>query len=146
MMEQALMNLAVNARDAMPKGGLLTLSAELVEIGPSLGQNGRDARPGQFVRFSVADTGCGIPPELLSRIFEPFFTTKPVGKGTGLGLATVYGVAKQHAGWVEVQSQPGEGATFHVFIPAVIPNGAAAAEPGLAALKALPLKGATKPF
>jgi len=141
MMEQALMNLAVNARDAMPKGGSLTISAELVEIGRSVAQNGRDARPGQFVRFSVADTGCGIPPELLPRIFEPFFTTKPVGKGTGLGLATVYGIAKQHAGWVEVQTEPGEGATFHLFIPAFIPNGAAVPDPGLAPSKGLPLKG-----
>jgi PAS domain S-box-containing protein len=117
MMDQMLMNLAVNARDAMPDGGLLTISAEVVELSPALARQNQDARPGQFMRVSMADTGCGIPPELLSRIFEPFFTTKPVGKGTGLGLAAVYGIAKQHGGWVEVQSQPGQGSTFHIFIP-----------------------------
>ncbi|MGA2658995.1 MAG: response regulator [Verrucomicrobiota bacterium] len=137
MMEQMLMNLAVNARDAMPQGGLLTISAEPVELSPSLGQTDREAHPGRFVRIGVADTGCGIPPELLPRIFEPFFTTKPVGKGTGLGLATVYGIAKQHAGWVEVQSQPGQGSTFHIFIPA----GAAGPEPGPAPSTPSPSKG-----
>jgi PAS domain S-box-containing protein len=118
MMEQVLMNLAVNARDAMPKGGHLTIGAELVEIIPSLARRNQDARSGSFMRLSVSDTGCGIPPEILPRVFDPFFTTKPFGKGTGLGLATVYGIAKQHEGWVEVQSQPGLGSTFDVFIPA----------------------------
>jgi len=118
MMEQMLMNLAVNARDAMPNGGRLTISAELVELSPSLARQNQDARPGQFVRLSVADTGCGIAPEIMPRIFDPFFTTKPLGKGTGLGLATVFGIAKQHEGWVEVESQPGYGSTFHIFIPA----------------------------
>jgi two-component system, cell cycle sensor histidine kinase and response regulator CckA len=87
--------------------------------------------------LSVADTGCGIAPELLPRIFEPFFTTKPVGKGTGLGLATVYGIAKQHDGWVEVQSQPGQGTTFHIFIPTCT----AAPQAGPAPLTGQPLKG-----
>jgi PAS domain S-box-containing protein len=117
MMEQMLMNLAVNARDAMPEGGLLTISTEVVELSPALARQNQDARPGRFMRVSMTDTGCGIPPELLPRIFEPFFTTKPVGKGTGLGLAAVYGIAKQHGGWVEVQSQQGHGTTFHIFIP-----------------------------
>ncbi len=117
MLDQMLMNLAVNARDAMPNGGQLTISAEAQELTPSQVRHDQPARPGQYMRVSVADTGCGIPPELLSRIFEPFFTTKPVGKGTGLGLAAVYGIAQQHGGWVEVQSQPGQGTTFHVFIP-----------------------------
>jgi CheY-like chemotaxis protein len=121
----------------MPQGGLLTISAEPLELSPSLGQTDREAHPGRFVRIGVADTGCGIPPELLPRIFEPFFTTKPVGKGTGLGLATVYGIAKQHAGWVEVQSQPGQGSTFHIFIPA----GAAGPEPGPAPSTPSPSKG-----
>jgi two-component system cell cycle sensor histidine kinase/response regulator CckA len=125
MLEQMLMNLAVNSRDAMPEGGQLSISAEVVEISPTLARENQDARPGQFMRLSVADTGCGIAPEFLPRIFEPFFTTKPVGKGTGLGLATVYGIAKQHGGWVEVQSQPGQGASFHIFIPTC----AAAPEP-----------------
>ena len=117
MVDQMLMNLALNARDAMPKGGLLTISAEVVNLSASLARYNPDARPGRFMRLSVADTGCGIAPELLPRIFEPFFTTKPVGKGTGLGLAAVYGIAKQHGGWVEVQSQCGKGTVFHIFIP-----------------------------
>ena len=117
-MEQMLMNLAVNARDAMPDGGRLTINAEVVDVGPAHAGNNQDARPGRFLCLSVADTGCGMTPDVLSHIFEPFFTTKPVGKGTGLGLATVYGIAKQHEGWVEVQSQPGQGSTFQVFIPA----------------------------
>jgi PAS domain S-box-containing protein len=118
MMEQMLMNLALNARDAMSQGGRLTFSADLIEISPALARNNQDARPGRFLCLSVADTGCGMPPDVLSHIFEPFFTTKPVGKGTGLGLATVYGIAKQHEGWAEVQSRPGEGSTFRIFIPA----------------------------
>ena len=117
MMEQMLMNLVVNARDAMPQGGMLTISTELVEVSPSQAEGNQEAHPGRFARLSVADTGCGIPPELLPRIFEPFFTTKDVGKGTGLGLSSVYGIVKQHHGWVEVQSQPGQGTTFSVFIP-----------------------------
>jgi two-component system cell cycle sensor histidine kinase/response regulator CckA len=117
MIEQMLMNLAVNARDAMPEGGRLTLSAEVLEVSPVFAQSNRDARPGRFLCLRVADTGCGMPPEVLSHIFEPFFTTKPVGKGTGLGLATVYGIAQQHQGWVEVQSQPNQGTTFRIFIP-----------------------------
>ena len=117
MMEQLLMNLAVNARDAMPEGGRLTIAAEEVEVTPTRAQTNQDARPGRFLCLSVADTGCGMPPDVLSHVFEPFFTTKPIGKGTGLGLATVFGIAKQHQGWVEVQSQPGQGSTFRVFLP-----------------------------
>jgi len=119
MMEQMLMNLALNARDAMPTGGWLTIGVELMEISSDLASksNNQDARPGRFLCLSVADTGCGMTPEILSRIFEPFFTTKPIGKGTGLGLSTVYGIVKQHEAWVEVQSQPGQGSCFQVFIP-----------------------------
>jgi len=117
MMEQLLMNLAVNARDAMPQGGLLTLQAEEWTITPEAARANSEARPGRFVRFTVNDTGCGIAPAVLPRIFEPFFTTKGVGKGTGLGLATVYGIAKQHRGWIEVQSQVGQGSTFRALIP-----------------------------
>ncbi|MEI7732443.1 MAG: PAS domain S-box protein [Verrucomicrobiota bacterium] len=118
MMEQMLMNLAVNARDAMPEGGRLTICVELVEISPTLACTNPDARPGRFLRLRVADTGCGMTPDVMSHIFEPFFTTKAVGKGTGLGLATVYGIVKQHEAWVEVQSQPGQGACFQIYIPA----------------------------
>jgi PAS domain S-box-containing protein len=117
MMEQMLMNLAVNARDAMPLGGELTISAELRVVGPAEARKHPDARTGQFLCLSVTDTGCGMTAEVLSHIFEPFFTTKPVGEGTGLGLATVYGIAKQHGGWTEVQSRPEHGATFRIFIP-----------------------------
>jgi CheY-like chemotaxis protein len=117
MMETLLMNLAVNARDAMPEGGILSLAAAAVTLDPAEAGSTQDSRSGQFVRLSVSDTGSGIPPEVLPRIFEPFFTTKPIGKGTGLGLATVYGIAKQHHGWVEVQSQVNHGTAFHVFLP-----------------------------
>jgi len=118
MMEQILMNLAVNARDAMPQGGTLTIRAETELITPEAAYGHPDSRPGRFLRLTVSDTGCGISPEVLLRVFEPFFTTKPVGQGTGLGLATVYGVAKRHKGWVEVQSELKVGTTFKVFIPA----------------------------
>jgi signal transduction histidine kinase len=119
MMETLLMNLAVNARDAMPEGGILSITAAPVTIGPAEASSQPEAREGEFVRLSVIDTGSGIPPEILSRIFEPFFTTKPIGKGTGLGLATVYGIVKQHQGWMEVQSQVNHGTAFHVFLPAL---------------------------
>jgi PAS domain S-box-containing protein len=117
MMEQVLLNLAVNARDAMPKGGKLTVKIGLEEL--QIGDEARhpDARPGRFVYLSASDTGCGIASEILPRIFEPFFTTKEVGKGTGLGLATVYGIIKQHDGWIEVDSEPSRGSTFRVFLP-----------------------------
>jgi PAS domain S-box-containing protein len=121
MLESLLMNLAVNARDAMPGGGRLKVSADTVEIAADAARANPEMREGRFVRLSVADTGCGIVPEILPRIFEPFFTTKPLGKGTGLGLAMVYGIARQHHGWVEVQSKVNEGTTFHVLIPAIAP-------------------------
>jgi PAS domain S-box-containing protein len=133
MIEQMLMNLAVNARDAMPEGGRFTLSAEVVEVSPGFARSNRDARPGKFLCLRVADTGCGMPPEVLAHIFEPFFTTKPVGKGTGLGLATVYGIAHQHEGWVEVQSQPGQGSNFRIFIPTCEVEPKADAAPTVAA-------------
>lgn len=117
MMEQMLMNLAVNAADAMTEGGRLTIGAECLQVSPALAQNHKEARPGRFLCLTIADTGCGMPPEVLAHIFEPFFTTKPVGKGTGLGLATVYGIVRQHEGWVEVQSEPGKGTSFRIFIP-----------------------------
>ena len=117
MMEQMLINLAVNARDAMSEGGRLTISAEVVQLTAETVRGNQEARPGQFVCIAVSDNGCGIAPENLSRIFEPFFTTKAVGKGTGLGLSTVYGIAKQHGGWIEVKSQLGRGTTFMIFLP-----------------------------
>jgi PAS domain S-box-containing protein len=117
MMEQVLLNLAVNSRDAMPKGGQLALRISMLDLdGRHLAQH-PDARPGRFVCLSAIDNGCGIPPENLRRIFEPFFTTKEVGKGTGLGLATVYGIIKQHQGWIEVESTVDKGTSFKVFLP-----------------------------
>ncbi len=121
MLESLLMHLALNARDAMPQGGHLKVAADTVEIGEDAVRANPEARPGRFVRLTVADTGSGIPPEILPRIFEPFFTTKPVDKGTGLGLAAVYGIARQHLGWVEAHSKVNGGSTFHVFIPAIAP-------------------------
>ncbi len=117
MVEQVLMNLAVNARDAMPKGGRLTIGTEAVRLSADDVKAQSQARAGLFVRLSVTDTGCGMPPEVLEHIFEPFFTTKGVGKGTGLGLATVYGIVEQHAGWTEVTSEVGVGTTFRIYWP-----------------------------
>ena len=119
MMEQVLMNLAVNARDAMPKGGQLIIETDAVRIEPNYVRSHPEARVGDFVCLSVRDTGCGMTPEIMARIFEPFFTTKGVGKGTGLGLATVFGIVKQHQGWVEVESQVGVGTNFKVFLPRI---------------------------
>ena len=125
MMEQVLLNLAVNARDAMPRGGQLTIRIAVVDIDQAHVQRHPEARVGRFVCVTKSDTGCGIPQENLSRIFEPFFTTKEIGRGTGLGLATVYGIIKQHQGWIEVESALGKGTTFRIYIPSV---GAAPAE------------------
>jgi nitrogen-specific signal transduction histidine kinase/ActR/RegA family two-component response regulator len=117
MMDQVLMNLAVNARDAMPDGGRLVIETAGVEFDESAATQTAQARPGSFVRLSVSDNGCGIPPENLVRIFEPFFTTKDIGKGTGLGLATVFGIVQQHHGWINVYSEVGHGTTFKVYLP-----------------------------
>jgi two-component system, cell cycle sensor histidine kinase and response regulator CckA len=117
MIEQLVMNLAVNARDAMPNGGHLTISVNAVELSPAQAAGNQEARAGRFLCIQVNDTGSGIAPEHLPRIFEPFFTTKPVGQGTGLGLATVYGIVKQHDGWIEVASESGRGTSFRSMIP-----------------------------
>ncbi len=118
MIEQVIMNLSVNARDAMPKGGRLTIGIDTPTIDENYVKSHADAHAGRFVRLRVTDTGIGMDDVTLHRIFEPFFTTKDVGKATGLGLATVYGIVKQHEGWVEVNSEPNKGATFDVFFPA----------------------------
>jgi two-component system, cell cycle sensor histidine kinase and response regulator CckA len=118
MMEQVLMNLSVNARDAMPRGGALTIGIETVHVDENYLGTHPEAHVGKFVRLRVTDTGCGMDGTTLVHIFEPFFTTKEVGKGTGLGLATVYGIVKQHDGWLEVASESGQGTTFDLFFPA----------------------------
>jgi signal transduction histidine kinase/CheY-like chemotaxis protein len=118
MIEQILMNLAVNAHDAMPNGGTLTIHIEECWVGPEYMERHPDARLGRFVRLQVSDNGCGMDASVRTRIFEPFFTTKEVGKGTGLGLATVFGIVKQHAGWIDVFSEVGQGTVFTVFFPA----------------------------
>ena len=117
MLEQVTVNLTLNARDAMPRGGRIKLCCTHVTVDPASIEPDSDARPGQFVRFSVSDTGCGIDAEGLTHLFEPFYTTKEAGKGTGLGLATVFGIVKQHQGWIEVQSQVNVGSTFTLFFP-----------------------------
>ena len=117
MIEQVIVNLCVNARDAMPDGGKLTFKAEEIEIESGREPIHMDILPGKFVCLSVADTGHGIEPKDIKHIFEPFFTTKEIGKGTGLGLATVYGIVQQHGGWIEVESKLGKGTLFRVFLP-----------------------------
>jgi len=130
MMEQVLMNLAVNARDAMPRGGKLTIATGSVELDEEAVKLHSERRPGPFVTLTVADTGVGMDEGTLKRIFEPFFTTKDVGKGTGLGLPTAHGIIKQHHGWIEVQSRPGHGSTFIVYLPVkVLPATSAAMPP-----------------
>jgi PAS domain S-box-containing protein len=118
-LHQVLLNLCVNARDAMPRGGKLRLQAENFHIDPSFAQRHLGAKVGPHVVITVADTGSGIAPEVCERIFEPFFTTKGIGKGTGLGLSTVLGIVKSCGGFVEVESQLGEGSQFKVYLPAI---------------------------
>jgi len=121
MIEQIVMNLALNARDAMPAGGELAIHTSVVDIDEARRRQNPEARPGRFVCLTVADTGCGMDDQTVARIFEPFFTTKEVGKGTGLGLATVYGITKLHHGWIEVATKVKQGTTFRIFLPAT-PN------------------------
>ncbi|MEO6035566.1 MAG: ATP-binding protein, partial [Verrucomicrobiota bacterium] len=117
MMEQIILNLAVNSRDAMPRGGELTISTSTVHIDESYTRRNADAYLGEFLCLTVSDNGSGISRENMLHIFEPFFTTKEVGKGTGLGLATVYGIVKQHDGWIEASSELGKGTRFQIFLP-----------------------------
>jgi hypothetical protein len=118
-LHQVLMNLCVNARDAMPDGGVLTIAADNVRVGDDAARMHFDAKPGSYVLLTVADTGTGIPADILGKVFDPFFSTKEPGKGTGLGLSTVLGIVKSHDGFVNVQSEAGKGSQFSAYFPAV---------------------------
>lgn len=117
--EQVVMNLVLNARDAMPKGGTLIIGTEVIDVDGSYAKRNPEAMLGRFVCLSVTDSGCGMDSAVQSRVFEPFFTTKEFGKGTGMGLAMVYGIVKQHEGWIDVTSKLNEGSTFRIFLPAL---------------------------
>jgi CheY-like chemotaxis protein len=128
--EQVMINLAVNARDAMSDSGELTISTSRFTTNEETLRHNPGAQPGEYVRVAVEDTGHGMTAEVISHIFEPFFTTKEVGKGTGLGLATVYGILKQHGGWIEVSSVPGKGSKFQFYLPITRLPPASATAPG----------------
>ncbi len=117
MLDQILLNLAVNSRDAMPAGGKIVIETSVAEFDEFATSQKPNARIGRFACLSVSDTGKGIPPEVLPRIFEPFFTTKDIGKGTGLGLATVFGIVQQHNGWINAYSEIGKGTVFRMYLP-----------------------------
>jgi len=135
--EQLIVNLVINARDALPaKGGCIRIGVGVRDFATVEETRHVDGRAGRFVTVQVADNGSGIPPEVLPRIFEPFFTTKEVGKGTGLGLSTVYSIARQHEGWIDVQTSVGRGTTFTIFQPVAGQEPGAPAEAGLHALGA----------
>ena len=117
MIHQIIMNLAVNARDAMPDGGVLEIQTDIKMFQGRLDSPAGKKHEGDFICMTVRDQGLGMSKEVKERIFEPFFTTKGIGKGTGLGLATVYGIVQQHGGWIDCESEPGKGTSFHLYFP-----------------------------
>jgi signal transduction histidine kinase len=120
-LDQVLVNLSLNARDAMPEGGRLTIEAHEAELDETFAAGHLGARPGPHVVLTVADTGAGMSEHVRNHAFEPFFTTKGPGKGTGLGLATVLGIVEQSNGYLDVDSEPGNGTRFHIYMPKVAP-------------------------
>jgi two-component system cell cycle sensor histidine kinase/response regulator CckA len=147
--DQVLLNLVVNARDAMPRGGTITIETATISLADSAQDEVQGAPPGPYVMLSVRDEGEGIAPQILPRIFEPFFTTKRAHKGTGLGLATVYGIVKQNGWFIRVDSEPGRGATFRLYMPPAVDVACATHRGPVndavvpAAFEAAPARGAT---
>jgi CheY-like chemotaxis protein len=131
-LHQVLLNLCVNARDAMPEGGRISFAADNIDLGAAEAALIPEGKPGQYVSLLVSDTGTGMPAEVRARIFEPFFTTKGEGRGTGIGLATVWRIVQSHGGLLRVESQPGQGTTFEVLLPRVA-DGAPASIPSVSA-------------